>query len=140
MNILQIVSAADVNGAVIHCLQLCRALAVRGHHVTLLCRTNAWIKDQLTGLGDAAIRVVESIWTAGPQRTAAYRAAGSRRVGDRRDSHPHDAGAPFWRVFAPDDGHSRSGDGARAARPTALALSRSGDFGFRGDAPLAPNA
>lgn len=47
MNILEIVSAKDVNGAVIHCLALCRALAARGHDVTLLCRPGAWVAEQI---------------------------------------------------------------------------------------------
>lgn len=47
MNILEIVSGAEVNGAVIHCLLLTRSLARRGHSVTLLCRPNAYIAGQL---------------------------------------------------------------------------------------------
>ena len=38
-----------MNGAVIHCLLLTRSLAQRGHQVTLLCRPNAWIAEQLAG-------------------------------------------------------------------------------------------
>lgn len=58
MNILEIVSAHDVNGAVIHCLALCRALAARGHEVTLVCRPGAWIKEQITSA--EPIRILES--------------------------------------------------------------------------------
>lgn len=47
MNILEIVSGAEVNGAVIHCMLLARGLAKRGHRVTLLCRPNAFIAQQL---------------------------------------------------------------------------------------------
>ena len=47
MNILEIVSGAEVNGAVVHCLLLTRSLAARGHRVTLLCRENAFIANQL---------------------------------------------------------------------------------------------
>ena len=47
MNIMEIVSGAEVNGAVIHCLLLTRSLAQRGHQVTLLCRENAFIAGQL---------------------------------------------------------------------------------------------
>jgi glycosyltransferase involved in cell wall biosynthesis len=47
MNIMEIVSGAEVNGAVIHCLLLTRSLARRGHQVTLLCRENAFIAGQL---------------------------------------------------------------------------------------------
>lgn len=49
MNILEICSGAEVNGAVIHCLLLTRSLAQRGHRVTLLCRPNAWIAEPLAG-------------------------------------------------------------------------------------------
>lgn len=49
MNILEICSGAEVNGAVIHCLLLTRSLAQRGHRVTLLCRPNAFIAKQLAG-------------------------------------------------------------------------------------------
>ena len=44
---MEIVSGAEVNGAVIHCLLLTRSLAERGHRVTLLCRENAFIAGQL---------------------------------------------------------------------------------------------
>ena len=47
MNIMQIISGAEVNGAVIHCLLLTRCLARRGHKITLLCRENAFIAAQL---------------------------------------------------------------------------------------------
>jgi glycosyltransferase involved in cell wall biosynthesis len=43
MNILEIVSGGDINGAVVHCLLLSREFARRGHSVTLLCRHNAQI-------------------------------------------------------------------------------------------------
>lgn len=46
MRIMQIVSGTAVNGAVIHCLMLARALAARGHEITLVCRPGAWIGEQ----------------------------------------------------------------------------------------------
>jgi len=49
MNIMEIVSGADVNGAVVHCLLLTRELMRRGHRLTLVCRPNAWIATQLAG-------------------------------------------------------------------------------------------
>lgn len=58
MNILEIVSAKDVNGAVIHCLALCRALAARGHDVTLVCRPGAWIGEQVAP--NEKVRILES--------------------------------------------------------------------------------
>ena len=57
MNVMEIVSGADVNGAVVHCLLLTRELAQRGHRVTLVCRPDAWIATQLRG---APVDIVES--------------------------------------------------------------------------------
>lgn len=51
MNVLEIISGAEVNGAVVHCLLLSRELAKRGHRVTVLCRRGAWIAEQLAGSG-----------------------------------------------------------------------------------------
>jgi glycosyltransferase involved in cell wall biosynthesis len=51
MHIMQIVSGCEVNGAVVHCLLLARALTARGHTVTLVCRPGAWIgRQQLDGI------------------------------------------------------------------------------------------
>jgi glycosyltransferase involved in cell wall biosynthesis len=46
LRVMQIVSGTGVNGAVIHCLRLARALATRGHTVTLVCRPDSWISHQ----------------------------------------------------------------------------------------------
>ncbi|MEX2188446.1 MAG: glycosyltransferase family 4 protein [Pirellulales bacterium] len=50
MNIMQIVSAGDVNGAVVHCALLGRELIRRGHELTLVCRPHAWIAQRLADL------------------------------------------------------------------------------------------
>ena len=55
MRIAEIVSGRGVNGAVKHCLALTRALARRGHDVTVVCLPDAWIAREL-----AADRVVVS--------------------------------------------------------------------------------
>lgn len=47
MKIMEIVSGRGVNGAVVTCLGTARALRARGHEVTVVCRPNAWIADQL---------------------------------------------------------------------------------------------
>lgn len=47
MRILQICSGVLVNGAIVHALSVARALARRGHTVTMLCRPNSWIGEQL---------------------------------------------------------------------------------------------
>src|SRR5579872_6354733 len=57
MRILEIVSGAQVNGAVVHCALLCREFTRRGHHVTLVCRKDAKVKALLA---DSGIRIVES--------------------------------------------------------------------------------
>jgi glycosyltransferase involved in cell wall biosynthesis len=49
MHILQIVSGRGVNGAIIHCLELTKGLLRRGHQVTLACRPDSWIAEQLQG-------------------------------------------------------------------------------------------
>jgi glycosyltransferase involved in cell wall biosynthesis len=57
MNILEVVSGRGVNGAVMHSLLLSRELAARGHRVTLVCRPEAWIAQELRG---APVDVVHS--------------------------------------------------------------------------------
>ncbi|MHC4399256.1 MAG: glycosyltransferase family 4 protein [Planctomycetota bacterium] len=47
MNIMEIVSGVDVNGAIRHCLMLTRELVERGNRVTVVCRPEAWIAGQL---------------------------------------------------------------------------------------------
>jgi glycosyltransferase involved in cell wall biosynthesis len=54
---MEIVSAPEVNGAVIHCLQLSRELARRGNEVSVVCRPGSWIRRQLTG---GPIEAIES--------------------------------------------------------------------------------
>lgn len=51
MHIMEIISASDVNGAVMHCVMLCHELAARGHAVTLVCRPGAWFIPQLEKVG-----------------------------------------------------------------------------------------
>lgn len=57
MRIMEIVSGGDINGAVVHCLELTRELANRGHSLTLVCRHDAWIGRQAF---PENVRVVES--------------------------------------------------------------------------------
>ena len=47
MRIMEIISCTQINGAATHCALLSRELARRGHEVTLLCRSGAWIAEQL---------------------------------------------------------------------------------------------
>jgi glycosyltransferase involved in cell wall biosynthesis len=46
MRVAMMISGADVNGAVVHCLLLTRYLTGRGHRVLLLHRPQAWIARQ----------------------------------------------------------------------------------------------
>lgn len=91
MRVMQVVSGRGVNGAVIYCLRLSRALAARGHEVTVLCRPDAWIAANLGG----TIAIVESPMqplSAGDQRAAAH------VVRDRRIDvcHSHQSRAHFF--------------------------------------------
>ncbi|MDG2380740.1 MAG: glycosyltransferase family 4 protein [Pirellulaceae bacterium] len=49
MRIIEMVSGTAVNGAVVTCLEITRAMLNLGHEVTLVCRPNSWIADQLEG-------------------------------------------------------------------------------------------
>jgi glycosyltransferase involved in cell wall biosynthesis len=51
MNIMQIISGGDVNGAIVHCRLLSRELVRRGHQVVLVSRPGSWIAGQLAGEG-----------------------------------------------------------------------------------------
>jgi len=57
MVILEIVSGAQINGAVVHCAMLSKELARRGHSVTLLCRQDAKV---IQLVADTPVKVVES--------------------------------------------------------------------------------
>ena len=56
MRIMHLVSGMLVNGAVLQCLALCRALAARGHEVVLACRPGSWIGDQAAQTDIAVVR------------------------------------------------------------------------------------
>ena len=56
MEILEIVSGAQINGAVVHCALLCREFTRRGHEVTVVCRHDSKIKTLLP----SGLRVIES--------------------------------------------------------------------------------
>ena len=57
MRIIEIISETGVNGASQHGLLLCRALARRGHAVTVVCRPGGWIRRELAAV---PVEVVES--------------------------------------------------------------------------------
>jgi len=47
MRIMEIISGAGVNGAIVASLETIRALIDRNHEITLVCRPASWIADQL---------------------------------------------------------------------------------------------
>lgn len=57
MRIMQIVSGTAVNGAVVNCLEISRALRERGHAVHVVCRPNSWASHQLRQ--EVGLRVIE---------------------------------------------------------------------------------
>ena len=57
MNIMEIVSGTCVNGAMVACHEMTRALAERGHELTVVCRTKSWVGQQLENTN---VHVVES--------------------------------------------------------------------------------
>ena len=65
MRIMEIVSGAGVNGAIVHCLELTRELARRGHELTLVCRPQAWIGEQLRPAGVEVIESELNSWPTG---------------------------------------------------------------------------
>ncbi len=57
MEILEIVSGAQINGAVVHCALLCKEFVRRGHGVTVVCRHGAKFIELI---GDAPVKIIES--------------------------------------------------------------------------------
>jgi glycosyltransferase involved in cell wall biosynthesis len=95
MNVMEIVSGAGINGAVMHCLLLTRELARRGHAVTLVCRPGAWIGRQLAG---APVAVVESDLSRWPPREL-RRVAAIARARRVDVLHTHMSRAHFFGVL-----------------------------------------
>jgi glycosyltransferase involved in cell wall biosynthesis len=95
MNIMELVSGAGINGAVMHCLLLTRELVRRGHQVTIACRPGAWIGGQLA---DEPVAVVESELSRWPPRELRRLAAIAR---ERRIDvlHSHMSRAHFFGVL-----------------------------------------
>jgi len=95
MHVMEIVSGAGINGAVMHCLLLTRELARRGHAVTLVCPPGAWIGRQLAG---APVAVVECDLSRWPPRQLRRMAAMAR---ERQVDvlHTHMSRAHFFGVL-----------------------------------------
>ena len=54
---MQIISGRGVNGALVYCKMLCEELVSRGHQVTLVCRENSWMSDNVD---PSRVRIIES--------------------------------------------------------------------------------
>ena len=57
MNIMQIISGRGVNGALVYCKMVCEELVRRGHHVTLVCRENSWMSENVDR---SRVKIIES--------------------------------------------------------------------------------
>jgi len=95
MRIMEIISGTAVNGAVVNCLEICRALSRRGHDVTLVCRPNAWISRQLQ---DDPVRVIESSLSRWPT-TELRRIANIIQEDEIEVVHTHMSSANFFGVL-----------------------------------------
>ncbi|MCA9152079.1 MAG: glycosyltransferase family 4 protein [Planctomycetales bacterium] len=95
MRIMEIISGTAVNGAVVNCLDICRALSRRGHDVTLVCRPGAWISEHAQ---DGNIRVIESSLDRWPL-TELRRVAHVVRENDIQVIHTHMSRANFFGVL-----------------------------------------
>ena len=57
LNIMQIISGRGVNGALVYCKMLCEQLVQRGHRVTLVCRENSWMSENVDS---SKVQIIES--------------------------------------------------------------------------------
>ena len=62
MKILQVISGRNVNGALTYCKFISEQLLARGHEVTILCRSNGWMQENV----DPAIKIIESEMNRSP--------------------------------------------------------------------------
>jgi glycosyltransferase involved in cell wall biosynthesis len=95
MRIMEIISGATTNGAIIHCLLLARELVRRGNQVTLVCRPGAWIGEQLEADGVEVIHSHLNRWPLGELR----RIAGVCRSREIDVIHTHMSRAHFFGVL-----------------------------------------
>ena len=95
MNIMEIISGTRVNGAILHCLLLCRELVRRGHRVTLVCRPRAWIGDQAPRHGIEVVRSDLHRWPFDELR----RIAGSSANSKIEVIHTHTSRSNFFGIL-----------------------------------------
>ena len=94
MNVMEIVSGIEINGARGHCASLAAGLARRGHAVTMVARPDPWLRRQL---GSAPVAIVESDmrrWPLGELRRIAS-LAHERRIDVL---HTHMSGAHVFGI------------------------------------------
>ena len=87
MRIMQIISGNLISGAMAHCALLSRELVRRGHTVTVVCRGDAWVGQQLAG---APIEVLHSNLKRFPPDELRRVAAEVRRRKIERRADPHE--------------------------------------------------
>jgi glycosyltransferase involved in cell wall biosynthesis len=92
---MQIVSGTAVNGAVVNCLEISKALRDRGHDVSLVCRPNSWVSRQLRL--EAGIVVIECDLKRRPDRLRAIAGIVHRREIDV--VHTHMSSANFFGIL-----------------------------------------
>jgi glycosyltransferase involved in cell wall biosynthesis len=94
MNVMEIVSGIEINGARSHCAALARELARCGHTVTVVARPDPWLRLQI---GTAPVAIVESNlrrWPLGELR----RIAALARAQKIEVLHTHMSGAHVFGV------------------------------------------
>jgi glycosyltransferase involved in cell wall biosynthesis len=97
MRIMEIISGTAVNGAAVNCFEIICALHARGHHVTVVCRPQAWIAAHLQERG-IDVEVIESSlrrWPTDELRRVA-RLAKERQI---EVVHTHMSSASFFGVL-----------------------------------------
>jgi len=71
MKIVQLVSGTGVNGAVLQCYMLSRALHERGHDVTVIGRSGSWLEQKLSSSGIHFLSSTLKRWPLGEFRRIA---------------------------------------------------------------------
>lgn len=95
MRIMEIVSGTAVNGALVTCLEVTKALAERGHSITLVCRPDSWIAGELK---DTDVEIVYSSLKRWPPQEL-RRIANEARQRDIDVFHTHMSSANFFGII-----------------------------------------
>ena len=95
MRIMEMISGTAVNGAVVNCVELTRALHARGHEVTIVCRPDSWVIPQLR---NTSIPIITSSLKRWPPDEL-KRIAAEIRARDIDVLHTHMSSANFFGVL-----------------------------------------